>query len=146
MFPSGYLSEHIKIQKVQDHTTAGTSTITTDAIDMAGYDGVLVLSSFGTPASNNTVKLQQSSDDGGSDDYSDLEGTSTTSGSSDEDVFVDLKSPSKRYVKAVFTRGTSSTLESIWALLYRARSLPVDNTTTGTIAGETHASPAEGTA
>ena len=146
MFPNCYISELVKFQKVQDHTSAGTSTVTSDTIDLSGYDGVCVISSFGTAASNNTVKLQQSSDDGGSDDYSDLEGTSTTSGSSDEDVFVDLKSPTKRYVKAVFARGTSSTLESVYAILYRARALPVDNTTTGTIAGETFTAPAEGTA
>lgn len=143
---SGYISDNIKILKIQDHTTAGTSTVTSDAIDMNGYDSVMVLSSFGTAASNNTVKLQASSDDGGSDDYSDLEGTSVASGSSDEDVFVDLRQAPKRYIKAVYARGTSSTLESVWAFLYNARSLPVDNTTSGTITGEQHTAPAEGTA
>lgn len=142
----GYLSDNAKFLKIQDHTTAGTSTVTSDAIDMLGYDSVLVLSSFGTAASNNTVKLQQSSDDGSSDAYSDLEGTSVASGSSDEDVFVDLRKPEKRYIKAVFARGTSSTLESVWAILYNARSLPVDNTTSGTIVGEQFTTPAEGTA
>lgn len=143
---TGYLSDNIKILKIQDHTAAGTDAVTSSAIDMNGYDSVMVLSSFGTAAAGNTVKLQASSDDGSADDYSDLEGTSTTSGTSDEDVFVDLKRAPKRYIKAVFARGTSSTLESVWALLYNARSLPVDNTTSGTIAGEQHTAPAEGTA
>lgn len=143
---TGYLTDNIKILKIQDHTAAGTSTVTSDAIDMLGYDSVCVLSSFGTAASGNTVKLQASSDDGSADDYSDLEGTSLTSGTSDEDVFVDLRRAPKRYIKAVFARGTSSTLETVWAFLYNARSLPVDNTTTGTIAGEQHTRPAEGTA
>lgn len=136
----------IAIQKVQDHTSAGTSTVTSDAIDMQGYEELLVITSFGTAASNNTLKAQQSSDDGSSDGYSDLEGSSVASGTSDEDVWFHLYRPSKRYVKVVGTRGTSSTLESIWALKSGGRKLPVDNTTSGTIIGESSAEPAEGTA
>lgn len=142
----GFLSERIKLLKVQDHTTAGTSTVTSDAIDMSGYDGCLIVSSFGTAASGNTVKLQQSSDDAAADAYADLTGTSVTSGTSDEDVWIDIQQPKERYLKAVFARGTSSTLESVWAILYNPRSLPVDNTTSGTIVGETFIAPAEGTA
>jgi len=141
------LSGVVKLLKVQDHTAAGTSTVTSSAIDMLGYTGVLVLSSFGTAASGNTVKLQQSSDDGSADDYSDLTGTSVTSGTSDEDVWVDLYRPQKRYIKAVFARGTSSTLESVWAILYGPLSAPVSfNNTSGTIVGEAHVEESEGTA
>lgn len=141
------LSGVVKLLKVQDHTTAGTSTITSDAIDTKGFSGVLVLSSFGTAASGNTAKLQQSSDDGSTDDYSDLTGTSITSGTSDEDVWLDLYRPQKRYVKAVFARGTSTTLESVWAILYGPLSAPVTyNNTTGTIVGEAHVEESEGTA
>ena len=142
----GLLSENVKLIKVADHSTAATSDVTTAAIDTQGYGGCLVLSSFGTAASGNTVKLQQSDDDGSTDAYSDLEDTSTTSGTSDEDVWVEAAKPRKRYLKAVFARGTSSTLESVWAILYNPATYPVDNTTTGTIAGEAHVSPAEGTA
>lgn len=142
----GLLSENVKLIKVADHSTAATSDVTTAAIDTQGYGGCLVLSSFGTAAANNTVKLQQSDDDGSTDAYSDLEDTSTTSGTSDEDVWVEAGKPRKRYLKAVFARGTSSTLESVWAILYNPATYPVDNTTTGTIAGEAHVSPAEGTA
>lgn len=142
----GLLSENVKLIKVADHSTAATSDVTTAAIDTQGYGGCLVLSSFGTAASGNTVKLQQSDDDGSTDAYSDLEDTSTTSGTSDEDVWVEAGKPRKRYLKAVFARGTSSTLESVWAILYNPATYPVDNTTSGTIAGEAHVSPAEGTA
>lgn len=140
------LSERVKFLKVQDHTTAGTSAVTTDAIDTYGYGGVLILSSFGTAASGNTVKAQSSSDDAAADAYADLEGTSVSSGSSDEDVWIDIKKPRERYIKGVFARGTSSTLESVWAILYDPVSLPVTNSTTGTIIGEENVSPAEGTA
>ena len=33
----GYLSDNIKITKVQDHTTAGTSAINATGVDMTGY-------------------------------------------------------------------------------------------------------------
>lgn len=142
----GYLSEKVKIVKIKDHSTADTTAVTSDAVDTQGYDGVLFVTSFGTAASGNTVKVQQSSDDAAADSYADLTGTSVTSGTSDEDVFVDVQRPKERYLKLVAARGTSSTLESMYAILYNPRSLPVDNTTTGTITGETHLSPAEGTA
>lgn len=142
----GYLSDQVKLLKIQDHTTAATSAVTSDTVDTAGYDSVLFITSFGTAASGNTIKLQQSSDDAATDAYSDLEGTSVSSGTSDEDVWIDIHRPGKRYLKLVAARGTSSTLESMWAILYNARALPVDNTISGTITGEQTQSPAEGTA
>lgn len=143
---NGYITDNISLIKIQDHTAAGTSTVTSSAVDMQGYDGALFFTSFGTAASNNTVKLQQSSDDGGSDDYTDLTGTSVTSGSSDEDVWIDYTRPGKRYLKFIASRGTSSTLESMWVLLYHARTGAINNSTTGTIVGEQHNGEAEGTA
>lgn len=141
---SEQLIHQIKVTKVADHTTAGTSAVESTGVDMAGYEGVLFLTSFGTAASNNTVKASQDTASGGS--YTDLEGTSVTSGTSDEDVWVDVYKPTKRYVRLEAARGTSSTLESIWAIQYGPRTMPVDNTTSGTIAGEDHQSPDEGTA
>lgn len=139
----GFLSENVKLVKVKDHTADGTTAVTSDSVDTQGYDGVMFLTSFGTAATGNTLKVQHSTDDSS---FSDLLGTSTTSGSSDEDVFVDIHKPQARYLRCVSARGTSTTQESVWAILYHARSLPVDNTTTGTIAGEAHLSPAAGTA
>lgn len=142
----GFFSEECKLVKLTDHSTAATSTITSAALDTQGYGGAIIFSSFGTAAADNTVKAQYSDDDAVTDAYSDIAGTSNTSGTSDEDVWVDIKRPAKRYLKAVFARGTSSTLESIWAILYNPTNVPVDNTTSGTITGETFVQPAEGTA
>ena len=139
------LSSRTKWIKVQNHTAAGTSAVTSDEVDTAGYDGVMFVTSFGTAASDNTLKAQQDTATGMAS-AADLEGTSVTSGSSDEDVWIDVYRPRERYVRVVAARGTSSTLESIWAVLYDPRSMPVDNTTTGTIVGELHQEPAEGTA
>src|SRR4051812_24922141 len=124
MIPSGLLSARVKLIKVQDHTVAGTSAVNSDGVDMdqdGGYAGVLFLSSFGTAASNNTVNAAQSSDNGSADDFTDLTGTSVTSGTSDEDVWLDIYKPTNRSVRYEVARGTSSTLESIWAILYEPR-------------------------
>lgn len=148
MFVSGYLSDCVKITKVADHSTADTTAVNSTGVDMTGYDGALFLTSFGTAASDNTVNLAVSDAVAGS--YSDLTGTSVTSGTSDEDVFIDytggMADNTKPWLRLEAARGTSSTLESIWVIQYKARSLPIDNTTSGTIAGEQHNRPAAGTA
>lgn len=138
------LSSNVKITKVADHSTAATSAVNSTGVDMCGYEGVIFLTSFGTAAANNTLNAAQGADN--SSDWEDLEGTSVASGTSDEDVWIDVYRPTDRYVRCEAARGTSSTLESIWAIQYGARKAPVDNTTSGTITGELHASPSEGTA
>lgn len=143
----GLLSKSVKLIKVQDHTAAGTDAVNSTGVDMdqdGGYLGVMFMTSFGTAAANNTANLAQGADN--SSDWVDLTGTSVTSGTSDEDVWLDVYKPTDRYVRMEIARGTSSTLESIWAILYEPRVCPVDNTTSGTIIGEGHVSPSEGTA
>lgn len=146
----GKLIEALRILPSSTYATAATSAVTSSAIDLSpgsgqAYSGLLVFTRFGTAAVDNTIKLQQSDDDGATDAYSDLAGTSVASGTSDEIVWIDAR-PTKRYVKAVVTRGTSSTLDPIIALPYNARIEPVDNIISGTIIGEIHDLPAEGTA
>jgi hypothetical protein len=138
------LSPRIKITKVQDHTVAGTSAVNSDAVDMAGFEGVLFVTSFGTAAANNLVNAAQETTSNGT--FADLLGTSVTSGTSDEDVWLDIYMPQERYVRLEVARGTSSTLESIWAIQYGAKKQPVTNSTSGTIIGEAHVSEIEGTA
>ena len=131
MVISGYISDNVKITKLQDHTVAGTSTINSDELDMNGYDGVLFVTSYGTAATGNTVTMEHSDTSGAS-----FAATLAlkTSGASDEDVLLDVNRPVKRYVRLSAARGTSSTLESIWGIQYKSRTLALDNSTTGTIA------------
>lgn len=137
------LSPYVKLTKVEDHTAAGTTDVDSASVDMAGYEGVLFLTSFGTAATDNYISVQQSSDDSS---FADLEGTKIGATASDEDVWADIYRPQERYLRVHVELGTSSTVESIWAIQYGPKSFPVDNTTTGTITGEAHVSPAEGTA
>lgn len=141
------LSSITKWTKVADHTTAGTTDVESAILDMSGYEGVMFVTSFGTAAANNSLKAQQNTANSTSG-MADLLGTSVVSGASpsNEDVWIDLYRPQERYVRCIAVVDTSSTVESIWAVQYGPREMVVDNTTDGTIIGEVHASPAEGTA
>lgn len=141
------LSSLVKLTKVADHTTAGTTDVEGAILDMSGWEGVMFFTSFGTAAADNLLKVQQD-DVNSAGGMADLLGTGVVSGASpsNEDVWVDVYRPQKRYVRCIAVVDTSSTVESIYALQYGPREMPVDNTTSGTIQGEAHASPAEGTA
>lgn len=141
-----FLSSEVAIVSGAAYASANTTDVTSAAIDLSGYEGALCIAKYGTAAADNLLHAQQSSDDAATDAYSDLEGTGLGVGASDEIQFLDIKNPGKRYVKFIANRGTSSTLEFMIVLKYGPRVLPVDNTTAGTIHGEAHRSPAEGTA
>ena len=138
------LSRQVAIESGAATTGAGTTEVDGATIDTSGFEGVLFIAKFGTAASNNTLQAQQGAASNLSD-AADLEGTSVTVGSSDELVYLDLYRPRERYVRIQAERGTSTTLDWCVAIKYGARKQPVDNDTAGTIAGEVHVSPAEGT-
>lgn len=143
---NGFLSNNVKITKVSDVASANTTDVTSSSVDMAGWDGVLFLTSYGTAAADNLMHAEQSSDDGSSDTFADIAGSEVDlSGASDEDQWLDILEPTERYVRVVAQRGTSSTLENIWAIQYRGRSLPQSNLTSGTIYGKQIYRAAEGT-
>lgn len=141
------LSGNCKITMAKAAQTAGTGAVTSDIIDMAGFEGVLFLTRFGTAAANNSVKVQQDSA-AAMGSAADLEGTSVVSGAdpSNEAIYVDVYKPQERYVKLYVTRGTSSTLGEIWAIQYGCRNAPQTHAVSGTLTGEAHVSPDEGTA
>jgi len=140
------MADSTKITKISDVVSANTGDVNSSGVDMSGYEGALFLSSYGTAASDNILHIEQSDDDGSSDAYSALTGTDVGAGSSDEDQWLDIYRPLKKWLRCVAERGTSTTLENIWVIQYGARNKVVDNTTAGTIHGETHISPIEGTA
>lgn len=137
----------LKFTKVANHTTAGTTDVESDILDMAGYEWVVFFTSFGTAAADNLLKVQQD-DANASGGMADLLGTGLISGASpsNEDTVSEVYRPTKRYVRCIAVVDTSSTVESIWAIQGGARTLPVTNTVSGTLIAETTVSPAEGTA
>lgn len=139
-----FLSRNVLV-KVKDHSAASTDAVESSIVDTAGYEGIVFFTSLGTANATNYIKVQQSATNA-TDDMQDLTGTSVTSGSSDEDLIVEVRQPTDRYVRAVVNRGASSTCESIWACLYGKGGVIASNSVSGTQIAEIHASPAEGTA
>lgn len=138
-------SEEWGIVKVSDPSGAGTSTVNSTGVDMANAEEVFFCTSYGTPAADNLIHAEQSSDDGSSDTYADIAGSEPTlGGASDEDQWINIVGPEERYVRCVGVRGTSSTLGDIWAFV-RKKKQAHDNTTTGTIAGVALVHPVAGT-
>ncbi len=136
------LSNKTKLTHVSAYAAASTDPINSTSVDMKGYEGVVFLAVFGTAAANNIINAAQSSDDSS---FADLEGTAVGAGASDETQWLDIYRPIDRYVRCEVALGTSSTFEGCWAIQYGPRNEVVDNTTAGTIHGELHVSPPEGT-
>ena len=134
------LSVNVKITKVKAHTAATTGTITGDEIDMSGYEGVVFLTNFGTANAGNYIKAQQDTVTGMAT-AADLEGTKVVALVGGGMIGIDLYKPLERFVRCIGIIGTSSTLETIWAIQYAGTKCPITNTTI-----ELHVSPAEGTA
>ena len=79
------LSSNVKLTKVKDHSTAATSAVNSDEVDMQGFEGVLFVPSFDTAAVDNIINAAQSSVSSGT--FLDLEDTGVVPGASDEDVW-----------------------------------------------------------
>lgn len=146
------LSNSTKISVVEGAAAAGQTALTSDAIDMANWEGVRFLTAFGAITSGGvqSVKLQQANDSGGSpDDFSDIEGSSVTVADDDDGQVVvhDVWRPTKRYVRAIVSRATQdSVLSVIIAETYGPRVLPTTDDTATVVARRLLTSPAEGTA
>jgi hypothetical protein len=129
---------------------AGTSDKSSGTIDTLGYQSVLIRYGMGiiTSGAVTSIKLQQSSDDGSSDGYSDVAGTNQTIADTDDNkVFeIEVHKPGKRYLQVALDRGTqNAVVDFVEAILYNPVYAPStqDTTVGGT---ETFVSPAEGTA
>ncbi len=120
----GLLSEETKLLRLQAHTTAATAAVESDSVDMhqdGGWDGVMFFTTFGTANAANKIKAQQSADDSA---WADLDGVNVTVDTDRLSQQIDILRPEKRYVRAHATRTASSTLETVYALLYRPRTPP----------------------
>jgi hypothetical protein len=118
------LSDTVKSVVLHTGSTAGTSTVNSSSVDMAGFSAARFFAYFGTPAANNTIKIQQSADNGVADSWSDIAGTQVAAGSPDNLVVMDIKDITERYLRVVALRGTSTVLGEIHAELYDGRYPP----------------------
>lgn len=134
------------ITRVSNAVSAGTTTVNSTAVDMAGYDAVAFVVSFGTITSTavTSVKVQHSDDNSS---FSDVEGSAISVADDDDNqVFIaEVLRPIKRYVRCTVVRGTANAvIDTITAIQHAARETPVTQPDTTT--GEVHVSPISGTA
>ncbi len=117
-------------------------------LDMSGFDSVLMVVTFGEITAGAVTGIRAQQDTavamGGA---ADLLGSAQVVADDDDDqvFYIDLHQPLERYVRVVVDRATQNAVvaEALY-IQYNARSKP---TTHGTgVSGETHGSPAQGTA
>jgi hypothetical protein len=144
------LSSQVKISRVISLTegAAGQTTINATIIDMAGFESVLFVITLGSIATGAAIvfRVEESN-------AADLTGAADLAGSglaiaddADEGIrFIDVVRPRKRYVRLVCARGTANSACSAIAIQYGAKQGPTTHQA-DYVLGETHISPAEGSA
>ena len=144
------LSNEVAITQVITPTAgaAGTTDIEGSEIDMANFEGVMFLITFGaiTGSAVTSVKAQQDTATGMAS-AADLEGTSQAVADTDDgDTFViDVFRPLERFVRCYVDRATqNAVVANALAIQYGGRVKPTTNGST--VNKELHVSPAEGTA
>ena len=138
------LCEITKKTKIKDYQTAATGDVTSDELDMEGWDGVMILVSYATPAANNLFHVEAAIAAGGT--FSDIAGSEMDlEGAADEDQVLDSYRPPRRFLRVVAQRGTSAAIEGIWAIQYGPRNPPQDDTLAGTLVQQSIVEPAIGT-
>lgn len=144
-------TENNKVTRVSDAVAAGTTEINSTGVAMDGFESVTFIVPFGaiTAGGVQSVKAEQSDDDGSTDDYTDLEGSGITVADDDDNgvVILEIMRPMKRYVRCTVLRATqNSAIDGIIAIQSGPSTAPVTQDATTVIGAETHLSPAEGTA
>ena len=144
------LGKELKFTQVKTAVAAGTTDINSDIIDMANWDGVLFITSFGTITAGavTSVLIQQDTDSAGGT-MTALLGSGQAVADTDDDkcVIHDLYKPLERYVRATVDRGTqNAVINSIVAVQYRGSKTPATNDSATVVALKTLVSPAEGAA
>ncbi|MCG3168266.1 MAG: hypothetical protein POELPBGB_04070 [Bacteroidia bacterium] len=142
------LAPTVKVTRLMNAVAAGTSDQLSSALDMQGFDGVILLTAFGTITSGavTSVEVHQCDTSGGS--YAALTGTSIAVADDDDNQVVvhDIYRPRERYIKVNIDRGTqNAVIDGVVAIQYGARVMPTTNDSTTVVSREVHASPAEGT-
>ena len=138
-----FMTDDYKVT-VEGPSAAGTSTVDSGTYDMRtnGYDGILFIVRFGTPAANNNIRAQQGQL-ANMTDAQDLAGTLVNSATLNQHM-LDLVRPTDPFVRCRVTRGTSTTIDAIIVVQYRPGVHPVTQPATAVF--EQWQAPLEGVA
>lgn len=142
------LISNTKIARVENAASAGTSTLTSDVVDVKHFDGCTFIALLGDVT--DTAALELVVQHGDAADGSDAADTTTsaafTAGASDADnklLAVEIIRPVKRYVRAKLVRGTANAVvDGIVAVVTDPHSVPTtaDATVIGSAVGASPAS------
>lgn len=139
------LLKNVKIINLKDAVAGGTSDVTdATVVDTQGFEGCMFVAKLGTSAVDNGIKSVKQGAASDLSDGQDLEGSKVLLDGTSKVAVCDVFRPRERYLRPIIVRATSTTLDSVVAILYGARKAPV--TQGATTSGEQHVSPAEGTA
>ena len=137
------LSKNTKVVLALAGQATGTSTLTTNPIDMQGFEGVMFVGSLATANAGNFAKARQGQQSNMSDG-ADLANTKVVPVTNGDSFLIDIYKPQERYVDVQIVRGVTTITGDVYAILYGPRKIPTAHGST--INAETHISPAEGTA
>jgi len=144
-----HLTDAVKTIRVKNAQAVGTTTITSDPVDMAGFEGVRFIVAYGAITDGTPNLKGRQGAAANMSDGADLEGTDTAVADTDDNklAILDIYQPAERYVDCQIVRGgaTGCVIDSIMAELYGPRAEPVTQDAT-VAAAEKHVTPDEGTA
>ncbi len=145
----GVKTQRLKVDGTNWTGAAGTSDLTSEAVDTQGYEGARFILGLGEIVSGavTSSKIQQCDTSGGT--YADLAGTGQTIADDDDNqiVVTEIFRPRERYLKHVIDRGTqNATVDFLIVELFGAIKEPVTQDAAVVVGQEIHVSPAEGTA
>jgi hypothetical protein len=143
------VTKRLKVDGTNYTGAAGTTDLTSEAVDTQNADLVRFICGFGAIVSGaaTSVKARQGAQSDMSDG-ADLENSKITVADTDDNkmTIVEIVRPRERYLDHIVDRGTqNATVDFLLVELYFKRKQPV--TQDGTVvSAEVHNSPAEGTA
>lgn len=123
--------KNCKMAVVEAAGAAGQTALTSDIVDMEGYEGVIFIALMGdvTDTSVLGVNVEHGDESGGGDMADTTASAAYTAAAADADskiLAVDVYKPTKRYLRAVLTRTTANAvLGGIVAIQYGPRKAPV---------------------
>jgi len=126
------LSKSIKVSVVEAAATAGTAVLTTDVLDMSGYEGVIFMALLGDVTASSVLTLTAKGNSANSvsspTPVTQKATDAFTAGAADADsklLMVDVYKPPLRYAFATLTRADqNAVVGGIIAIQYGAHNKP----------------------
>ena len=141
-----YTVDAEKVGMCADYTAAPAATVIGAAVDCTGYESIEFGVFFATPHATLThMKAQQSSDNGATDAYSDIEDSSTADAGLSEQNVIQIIKPQKKWVRPFLTINAGGHGPIVYRLR-GARRAPVTSEALGVVHVVKLVAPAEGTA